>query len=119
MQAQHKDEANASKKLQKRNCHNASMNFVPPSKVRKGGFWKIDSAGSKPSCESRERACSIETGEEGTRGVTDILTGVAETVEMLQLGGRTEWDAELGDGGRSCEYMLGTEYRMDGALASS
>ena len=96
------------------------MNFVPPSKVRKGGFWNTDSAVSKPSCESElEGACSIDTGEEATRGVTDILTGLAETVEMVQLGGRTEWDAELGDGGSNCEYMLGMEYRMDGALESS
>lgn len=67
--------------------YRASINFVPPSKVRKEGFWDIVSASSEPSCES-DGACSIEMGDEGTRCEVEILTGVTETVEMVQLGAR-------------------------------
>ena len=90
------------------------MNFVPPPKVCKEGFWW----NSKLWCES-ENAYSIETGEEDMGGEVEILTGLAETVEMEQLGSCDEWDPGPGDGGRSCEYMLGMEYRLYGALGSS
>jgi len=80
------------------NVYKASMNFVPPPKVRKEGFW----GNSKLWCES-ENAYSIEMGDEGRGGEVEILTGVAETVEMEQC---VESDPGPGNGGRSCEYML-------------
>ena len=86
------------------------MNFVPPPNVRREGLWE----NSEPWADS-EGGYSIETGDEGMGDEVEILTGVAETDEIEQLGWCVRWDDGPG-GGRSCEYMLGMEYRlMDGA----